>query len=179
MAQDLPRNRQTEIRIQRHLGVMLMGLQQDLQTRTVDQLQIRQAITVDPDTSVRDAVREMRQHDLGCVFIIDADRKPVGVFSESLLTELIAHHPQALDEPVKQHMAAQVPWVRGSDPVVFVLEAMQLKNVRLLCVVDDQDRVIGLTGQRGLMEFVAEYFPGDVTVQRLGLPPYLADREGV
>ena len=93
MAQDLPSNRQTEIRIQRHLGVMLMGLQQDLQTRTVDQLQIRQAITVDPDTSVRDAVREMRQHDLGCVFIIDADRKPVGVFSESLLTELIAHHP--------------------------------------------------------------------------------------
>ena len=76
-------------------------------------------------------------------------------------------------------MAAQVPWVRGSDPVVFVLEAMQLKNVRLLCVVDDQDRVIGLTGQRGLMEFVADYFPGDVTVQRLGLPPYLSDREAV
>ena len=75
-------------------------------------------------------------------------------------------------------MAERVPWVKLSDPISDVMEAMQLKNTRILCVVDDKDRVVGLTGQRGLMEYVAEHFPGQVMVQRVGQTPYLADREG-
>ena len=55
---------------------------------------------------------------------------------------------------------------------------MQLKNLRFLCVVDENGQVAGLTGQRGLMEYVAEHFPGEVMVQRIGQPPYLSDREG-
>ncbi len=55
---------------------------------------------------------------------------------------------------------------------------MLLKNVRMLCVVDEQGRVVGLTGQRGLMEYVAEHFPGEVMVQRIGQPSYMSDREG-
>ena len=91
---------------------------------------------------------------------------------------MLSHGPLPLDEPVEKHMAERCPWVRASDPIADVLEAMQLKNIRLLCVVDEQDRVVGLTGQRGLMEYVAEHFPGEVTVQRIGQPPYLSDREG-
>lgn len=155
-----------------------MGLQENLHQDTVEMLEVREAITVTPASSVRDAVTQMRERDLGCVIVVDADRKPVGIFTESMLTVMLAGDPQQLDEPLQKHMAQQVPWVRNSDPVADVLEAMQLKNIRLLCVVGDDDRVIGLTGQRGLMEYIAEHFPGDVTVQRIGMPPYLADREG-
>ena len=74
-------------------------------------------------------------------------------------------------------MAKQWPWVQTSDPIVDVLEAMLTKNVRFLCVVDEEGRVVGLTGQKGLMEYVAEHFPGQVMVQRVGCAPYL-NREG-
>ena len=39
-------------------------------------------------------------------------------------------------------------------------------------------RIAGLTGQKGLIEFVADHFPGQVMVQRIGGQPYPSDREG-
>lgn len=154
-----------------------MGLQENIRTEPVEGLNIREAITVGSTAVVLDAVKLMRSKNLGCVIVIDDDRKPIGMFTESILTEMLAHHASTLEEPIKNHMA-RCPWVRSTDPIADVLDAMQLKNVRMMCVVDKQDRVVGLTGQRGLMEYVADHFPGQVMVQRIGQPSYLSDREG-
>jgi hypothetical protein len=59
-----------------------------------------------------------------------------------------------------------------------VLAALEFTNIRFLIVVDDRGRLAGLTGQKGLMEYVAEHFPRQVTVQRIGCKPFLAEREG-
>jgi CBS domain-containing protein len=155
-----------------------MGLQENLRNENLTRLEIRQPVLVRPGASVRDAVNQMRQQKLGCAVVVDENRKALGVFTESMLVRMLAYHPEQLDDPVEEHMTEQVPWVRQTDPIADVLEAMELKNIRTLCVLDDKDRVVGLTGQRGLMEYIAEHFPGDVTVQRIGLPPYPADREG-
>ena len=95
-----------------------------------------------------------------------------------MLTETLSHGSVDMNRPVRDVMAERYPWVRISDPIAALLEAMQLKNVRMLCVVDEQDRLVGLTGQRGLMEFVSDHFPGQIMVQRVGLAPYPAEREG-
>ena len=155
-----------------------MGLQENIRTEPVEQLKIREAITVTPATVIREAVQKMRDANAGCAVVIDDDRKAQGVFTESNLVEVLAHHPSALDDVIEKHMAKRFPWVRSTDPISDVIEAMQLKNVRILCVFDEQDRVVGLTGQRGLMEYVADHFPGQVLVQRVGQPSYLSDREG-
>ena len=155
-----------------------MGLQENFRNEPVSQLEIRQPVTVPATASVRDTVASMKERDLGCAIVIDGDRKPIGIFTESMLTALLPQGVQALDELVEKHMAQPCPWVRSTDPIADVLEAMQLKNLQFLCVVDKQNRVVGLTGQRGLMEYVAEHFPGQVMVQRIGQPPYLSDREG-
>lgn len=154
-----------------------MGLQENIRTELVDRLKIREAITVTAKTVVRDAVKLMRDRNIGCVIVIDDDRKPNGIFTESILNEILVHHLSAMDETVEQHMA-RCPWVKVNDPIADVLEAMQLKNIRVLCVVDEQGRVVGLTGQRGLMEYVAEHFPDQVMVQRVGQSSCLSDREG-
>jgi len=154
-----------------------MGLQENIRTEPVASLKIRDALTVTAATVVRDAVQLMRDRNLGCVFVIDEDRKPKGIFNESILNEILAHNPSAMEETVEKHLA-RCPWVRSTDPIADVLEAMQLKNVRFLCVVDEQDRVVGVTGQRGLMEFVADHFPDQVMVQRVGQSSCLSDREG-
>jgi predicted transcriptional regulator len=155
-----------------------MGLQENLRDESVDKLEVRDPVNVTPTATLRETITLMRKHDLGCATVIDEGRKPLGMITESMLTEMLSHGPLPLDEPVKNHMSDRVPWVRRSDPIADVMEAMQLKNVRMLCVLDDKDRVVGLTGQRGLMEYVAEHFPGEVMVQRVGQTPYLADREG-
>ena len=155
-----------------------MGLQENFRKETVKQLEIRKPVTVQLDATVRDAVSEMRDQNIGCAIVVDGDRKPIGIFTESMFTELLLHGAQTIDDSIEKHMAARCPWVRMSDPIGNVLDAMQLKNVRMLCVVDDDDRVVGVTGQRGLMEYIAEHFPGEVMVQRIGETPYLSDREG-
>ena len=155
-----------------------MGLQENIQDESVDKLEVRDPVNVPPTASIRETVALMRKHDVGCAIVVDDDQKPIGIFTESMLTEQISHGSLHLDEPVSKHMADRVPWVKLSDPIADVVEAMQLKNIRILCVVDDQGRAVGLTGQRGLMEYVADHFPGQVMVQRVGQTPYLADREG-
>lgn len=155
-----------------------MGIQDNFRDETVARLEIREPVIVTREETVEVAVKKMRDKDLGCATVVDEDHKPIGILTESMLTEMASHGTLRLDEPVEKHMADRVPWVKLSDPISDVVEAMQLKNIRMLCVVDDDGRVAGLTGQRGLMEFIADHFPGQVMVQRVGSTPYLADREG-
>lgn len=155
-----------------------MSLIDNMNNETVEHLTVREPILVAPDLRLRDAVKLMRDKALGCVMVTGEDGKVLGVFTESMLVEVLAHHPQALEDPIEKQMAPRFPWVRNNDPIAFVVDAMQVKNVRLMSVLDEQDQPIGLTGQRGVMEYVADHFPGDVTVQRVGMPAYSARREG-
>lgn len=155
-----------------------MGLQQNFHDEPVSRLSLREAVTVAPDLTLKQAVTSMRDKDLGCAIVTDKESKPIGIFTESLLTQLLVQNGQkALNERVQDYMTT-CPWVKRTDPILFVLEAMQLKNVRFLAVVDEEGRVAGLTGQKGLIEFVADHFPGQVMVQRIGGKPNPTEREG-
>lgn len=154
-----------------------MKLLQNMNQEPVAQLALRDPVLCRADDSLQAAIDEMRNRKLGCVIVIDDQRKPIGMFTESMLTQLLAQGVAPLDDPLSKHMAERWPWVKQDDPIVDVLEAMQAKNVRFICVVDEEGRVVGLTGQKGLMEYIAEHFPEQVMVQRVGAAPY-AEREG-
>lgn len=155
-----------------------MPLLKNMQTEPVSRLALREPVTASPGTSLREAIVMMREPNLGCVIVVDDEQKPLGTVTEAMITQLLAQSPEALDDPVEKHLSAQWPWVKLTDPVADVLEALDAKNVRFLCVVDDDGRLCGLTGQKGLMEYVAEHFPGQAMVQRIGGKPYPVQREG-
>jgi CBS domain-containing protein len=139
---------------------------------------LRDPVIVSGDSSVREVVVKMQEKDLGCAIIVDENQVPLGMFTERMLTQLIAHNPDELDQPVISQSAERWPQVKLSDPVVDVLDALEMKNVRFLSVVDENGKIAGLTGQKGLMEYVADHFPGQVMVQRVGHKPYMHKREG-
>ena len=155
-----------------------MGLLENMKRERVDRLALRKPVTVSPETPIPDVIQLMREAHLGCAIIVDTENKPTGMFTESMLTQLLAHNRSSLSEVVSTQMATKWPWVKLSDPIVNVLEAMQEKNVRFICVVDDEGQLAGLTGQKGLMEYIADHFPEQVMVQRIGSTPYLQEREG-
>jgi CBS domain-containing protein len=159
--------------------VATMGLRQNLQNETVSQLSLREPPVATPDETLRDVIASMRSQKLGCAIIVDSDRKPIGIFTESVLTSLLSEQGATIvEEQVRRHMIEPCPCVKSTDPIARVLEAMQVQNLRFLCVVDEQGRVAGLTGQKGLIEFVADHFPSQVMVQRIGGKPYPSQREG-
>jgi predicted transcriptional regulator len=155
-----------------------MGLQRNMRNEPVSRLALREPATVECGATLRDAILRMRERKLGCAVVVDEDRKPVGMFTESMLTQLMARGTFDPDRPIEQEMAAKWPWVHMADAIADVLSAMEFGNIRFLCVVDEEGRLAGVTGQKGLMEYVAEHFPGQVMVQRIGGKPYPQEREG-
>lgn len=155
-----------------------MGLYDNMRNEPVRSLRLRKPVTLPPTSSVRDAVEQMRSRRLGCTIIVDDDGKPLGMFTESMLTKMLATLVSFLDDPLEQHMATRWPHVKDDDPVRLVLEIMQTRNIRFICVVDEEGRLVGLTGQKGLLEYIADHFPEQIMVQRIGTSPYMHSREG-
>lgn len=156
-----------------------MGLREDITHETVADMPLRPALTVTPDTSLAQAIRLMRDNALGCVFVIDSELRPTGKFTERQLVKLICGGVP-LDEPVVKHMVTipDAGCVCMSDTVQTVLKKMRQTRLRFLCVVDDAGRVTGLTGQKGLMEYVTEHFPRQIKVQKMTSKLHMNTREG-
>lgn len=155
-----------------------MSLLESLEQETVSRLALREAITLAAEGTVREAVEAMREGGLGCVIVVDAAEKPVGMYTEAMLRSAICKDPSVVDSPLADNMATVFPWVLKSDSIQTVVDAMEAKNTRFVAVLDEAGKVVGLTGQKGLMEYVAEYFPEVVMVQRIGSEPYPHRREG-
>ncbi len=155
-----------------------MGLYDNIREEKVGRLSLREPAVVADDALVRDAVETMRRHNLGCAVVINADNVPQGMLTESMVTALLCKSPSNVDDPVVDWMQKDCPTVKLTDPILVVLNALETENSRFLIVVDETDKLSGLTGQKGLMEYVAEHFPQQVIVNRIGCKPYPAEREG-
>lgn len=155
-----------------------MGLKENLRSDPVSRLNLRDPVVASPKSSVREGIERMREHGLGCVIIVDDQHRPLGILNEGMLRQMLSVNPAVVDSPLGDYMNKAARWVRLTEPVVQVLRAMQNENTRFVGVVDDEGRLAGLTGQKGLMEYVAEHFPEQVTVQRIGQSTHFAQREG-
>lgn len=144
---------------------------------SVGSLPLREAIKVAPSTIVRAAVAMMRSTQLGCAVIVELD-KPVGIFTERSVLEVLMNDATLDSHTVHEFMDSGFRQVKKSDPVSVVWNAIQNDGLRFVCVTDDDGTLLGITGQRGLAEYVSDYFPGQVMVQRLGSTPWIEEREG-
>ena len=63
--------------------------------------------------------------------------------------------------------------------IAKVLDAMQNHGMRFVIVLDDDGKAIALTGQRGMMEYIADHFPRQVKVHMIDdAKLYMDQREG-
>ncbi|MBD3676294.1 MAG: CBS domain-containing protein [Planctomycetaceae bacterium] len=155
-----------------------MGLQENMRAEQVRTLSLREPVTVSPDEPLNQVVDAMKSHRLGCAIIVDADGKPIGIFTESQLIKLLADESTDFSAPVSSAMESNWPSARDDAPIVEVLNQMTSRNLRFVIVVDAEGNLVGLTGQRGLLEYIADHFPEQVMVQRIGGTPHLNTREG-
>ena len=155
-----------------------MGLKQDLQTTPIQDTAIRPPVTIRQTASVRDAVQAMRSAGLGCVIVVDDDAKAVGIFTEGILRHGLNESPAVLDDSVANQMVSSLPWVSPAEPLSVVLESMEENNMRFLAVLDQHHRVIGITGQKTLMEFLGDYFPQEILTQDPTAVSVIRSREG-
>ena len=155
-----------------------MGLRQDIHEKTIADLDLREVIGVSGATTAQDAVALMKEHGLGYVTIVYDEGKPHGVFTERSLIRLLMQNPAALSEPVSKWLDQDPPILKQSAPIFKLLELMRSRSLRFVIVIDDAGKAVGVTGQRGLMEYIADHFPRQVKVQTMESKLYMDQREG-
>lgn len=151
---------------------------QDLREDTVRSLPIRKAIAIQSHTLLRGAIAMMRNEDLGCAVIVNHQQEPIGVFTEHSVIDLLARGACLDERPVCEFIDPDFFCVRETDPILRVWELVCDSAARFVCVTDQDGAIIGLTGQRGLAEYLTDSFAGQVAVQRLGSHPWMNQREG-
>lgn len=155
-----------------------MSLKQHLGEDNVSSLPLRSPVQVPPSTKAIDAVSQMKESELGCAVIVDSMGKPQGIFTESSVIEML-DGGVALDQAeVADYADPKFVCVSENEPVLTVWKTIQQDHARFICVADSEGKFLGLTGQRGLSEYIAECFPMQVMVQRLGETPWSEQREG-
>ncbi len=142
-----------------------MGLSSHLQQTLVKDTNTRPPVSVPDSATVREAVEVMRSAGLGCVVVVDSDQKAIGMFTEGILRHGLNDSSAILDDNIQKQMVERLPWVSPTEPMNVVLEAMEDNNIRFLAVLDEDHRVMGITGQKTLMEFVADTFPREILTQ--------------
>ena len=110
--------------------------------------------------------------------IVGQGGKPVGIFTERSVLNVIVQGTSLDNHVVGDYTDPSFRLVSHCEPIANVWEAILRDGCRFICVIDADGHLIGLTGQRGLAEYVAEHFPQQIMVQRLEGKPWIHQREG-
>lgn len=155
-----------------------MGLRQNILTEPVSELNLRQVVTVSPETTIGQAIARMREGKLGCVIVCSEDGKPQGLFTERQVIRLLLEGTHVLDQPVKDHLATPESPTDRNAPIGDMTQKMLDRGLRFIIVTDEQGKATGISGQKSFVEFIAEHFPRQIKVQRMQSKLYMDEREG-
>jgi CBS domain-containing protein len=82
-----------------------------------------QVVTVSPDTTVRDLIATLAEHNIGAVVVSTPDEPLVGIVSERDIVRGLVQGTDILDVAISEIMTAQV---RTADPAATVEDLMRL-----------------------------------------------------
>jgi CBS domain-containing protein len=102
-----------------------------------------EVVTVTPDSSVRNLVELLTQHNIGAVVVSDASRSVLGIVSERDVVRRLLSLDGLLDTPVSEIMTETVHTCGPDDNVNKLMATMTEHRVRHIPVVVD-DRLHGI-----------------------------------
>jgi CBS domain-containing protein len=145
----------------------------DRAPRVLDQRMIREPIrylepraplALAPTASVRDAVRMMREHRIGCLLVVEGDRLAGIITERDLLLKL---EPGDGGRTVRELMTPDPEVLTLDDPIVYALNKMSVGGFRHVPLVDAARRPVGIVSVKDIIDYIVDFFAKDV----LTVPP--------
>jgi CBS domain-containing protein len=118
----------------------------------------KEALSVTPDTPVRHVVEMMAARSIGSMIVVDGDRQPLGIFTQSDVLKRIVLPGVSLDVPISEVMSPAPHTLPLAANAYDAALAMAMHGVRHVLAVDDGGRLRGVISERDLF-----------TLQRVGL----------
>ncbi|MDP2693500.1 MAG: CBS domain-containing protein [Gallionella sp.] len=120
----------------------------------------REVVVVQPNDTVLEAARLMRQHHVGDVLVVEdrgGVRTPVGIVTDrDLVVEIMAPELDQKVITVGDIMAPDLVTVKENTGVFEAIQYMRAKGVRRLPVVDGSGGLVGILTLDDLLELLAE-----------------------
>ncbi|AFH42283.1 CBS domain-containing protein [Fervidicoccus fontis] len=114
-------------------------------------------VTVDPNTSLDEAVRIMLENNIGSVVVVNEKGVLIGILTEKdLITKVIKGKLDLKDLKVKDIMSAPVVYVEPDTPLYEAVALMQSKKIGHLPVVKN-GRVVGIIATGDIISIAPEY----------------------
>jgi len=115
-------------------------------------------IVAGPTTRVREVVRMLAEHNVGCVLVVFCD-VPVGIFSERDLLMRIGDRLDELGDPPIRHFMPPAPETLSPDAsIAFALNRMALCDFRHI-PIEQNERPVGVISVRDVLRYVGQQFP--------------------
>jgi len=111
-------------------------------------------ITIDPKSSIQEAIELLLKQRVSGLPITDADGRLIGIVTEfSLLA--IAYDNRVREDSIAQHMTTEVLTVDASDPINKVVDLCLMHRVRRVPVLEN-GRLVGLISRRDVLKAMYE-----------------------
>lgn len=150
--------------------------EQKPKSRVLDDQFLRESIAVlqpanpvcaETGSTVAQVIREMQEHRIGCVLIVDGG-KLVGIFTErDVLRSVVGASFDPESTPVDRLMTANPEALHPTDDIVFALNKMSLGGFRHVPLVDEEHRPVGVISVKDIVDYIVECFSHEV----LNVPP--------
>jgi CBS domain-containing protein len=139
-------------------------------SRQVRDVMSRDVEVIDPDASVAEAARRMRDLDVGSLPVRDGDRL-LGVITDRDVTIRVTAEGQDPNETkVRQAMSAEVAWIFEDETAHAAAAMMRQRQIRRLPVLDRNDRLVGIVALGDLaLELGDDELAGD-TLEQISKP---------
>lgn len=134
-------------------------------TLRVEEVMVRQPLTVAPQTPVCQAITMMAQHRVGAVLVAEGE-KLLGIFTERDVLRLLAERTDRswLDRPIQELMTAN-PWTISPratwEQVQSLMETVHVRHVPVV----EEGRLVGLVTARDLLDSYTEHLNRQVELR--------------
>ncbi len=121
----------------------------------------KNVLTVPKDTSITEAAKLMKKHNVGNVVIVENNTNiknhPIGILTDrDIVLKIVADEENANQISVADAITNEPFLLKGHQSINEALEMMCAKAVRRAPIVDNYDQVIGIVSTDDLLILMAE-----------------------
>jgi CBS domain-containing protein len=133
---------------------------------SVTLLETKDFVCIRPDTSLSEAIEQMKKDEGGCAIVCNEDGSIAGIFTERDLLNKIVGQQVDMNSPVSNYMSSTVQTLTTDATIGDAVRVMDEKSYRNIPLVKD-GQLIGSISVFDLITYLAESYPKET----MNLPP--------
>lgn len=118
-------------------------------------------VTIRPEQSIREALGVLAQHNIGCLVVVDENRRPVGMLSERDVVRTVVKNEAVFTLTVNQLMTRNLILGTPGDDIAAAGSTMLERRIRHLPVMDG-GKLIGIVTIGDILKAQRDTLLGEV-----------------